>query len=49
MPHITPTYSAVMLTHTHTVWVVSFFASMSPTRGGEGVVNAATCAVESLR
>jgi hypothetical protein len=49
MPHITPTYSAVMLTNTHTVWVVSFFASMSPTRGGEGVVNAATCAVESMR
>jgi hypothetical protein len=48
MPRASPSYTAAMLVNPHTVWVLSYFVSMSPARGGEGVVNAATCAVEHM-
>jgi hypothetical protein len=44
-----PSYGAILTANGHPEWVVSFFKSGSVPRGGEGVVNAATCAVESVK
>jgi hypothetical protein len=49
VPMVSPSYSAVLLNNQHTTWVVSYFVSMNPARGGEAVIDVKTCGVESVR